>query len=238
MKIKNVPYTYLIGWSKLNKWYYGVRYAKDCHPSDLFTTYFTSSKQVKVHIINHGHPDVKLIRREFDSVDDARKWETTVLRRMKVKTDSKWINSHDNISFSPMYGDCNPMRNPIHYENFIRVVQREAHRNKLKVIRSNPSTKMKTSGSNHYTKRDGWVCKIAGANNPMKDPENVKKAMANRRSYVGVDNPRTKLTEEVVLLIKQQVEWPRGMVSKLAREFGISRATINVIRSGKNWKHL
>lgn len=28
--VDNQPYTYLIGWSKLNKWYYGVRYSKKC----------------------------------------------------------------------------------------------------------------------------------------------------------------------------------------------------------------
>lgn len=37
------PYTYLIGWSKHNIWYYGKRTAKNCHPNDFWVTYFTSS---------------------------------------------------------------------------------------------------------------------------------------------------------------------------------------------------
>lgn len=45
--MSHVPYTYLIGWSKLNKWYYGSRTAKNCHPSELWIKYFTSSKFVK-----------------------------------------------------------------------------------------------------------------------------------------------------------------------------------------------
>jgi hypothetical protein len=36
MNIYNTPYTYLIGWSNQNKYYYGVRYAKDCHPNDFW----------------------------------------------------------------------------------------------------------------------------------------------------------------------------------------------------------
>lgn len=42
-----IPYTYLIGWSKLNWWYYGAEFAKIkkiANPSNLWTTYFTSSK--------------------------------------------------------------------------------------------------------------------------------------------------------------------------------------------------
>lgn len=49
------PYTYLVGWSQLNKFYYGVRFAKNCTPSDLFTTYFTSSSIVKQYILDYGN---------------------------------------------------------------------------------------------------------------------------------------------------------------------------------------
>ena len=49
-----IPYTYIIGWSSLNKWYYGVRYAKNCKPEDLWKTYFTSSKHVKEFLTGNG----------------------------------------------------------------------------------------------------------------------------------------------------------------------------------------
>jgi hypothetical protein len=41
-----LPYTYLIGWSKLNLWYYGSQYGKKAHPSNLWRTYFTSLEEV------------------------------------------------------------------------------------------------------------------------------------------------------------------------------------------------
>jgi hypothetical protein len=86
------PYTYLIGWSKLNLFYYGVRFSKNCHPNDLFKTYFTSSLEVKKIIIETGYPDIIQIRKTFESVEKARQWEHKVLTRMKVAKDDKWIN--------------------------------------------------------------------------------------------------------------------------------------------------
>lgn len=84
------PYTYLIGWSHLNKWYYGVRYAKGCHPSDLWTKYFTSSKQVYNYRNQHGEPNIIKVRRVFDNVDVARKWENRILRKIYLR--EEWLN--------------------------------------------------------------------------------------------------------------------------------------------------
>src|SRR5574343_18298 len=69
------PYTYLIGWTQHQKFYYGVRFAKNCHPSDLWKSYFTSSKHVKNFRIQFGEPDLISVRRTFTSIDTARKWE-------------------------------------------------------------------------------------------------------------------------------------------------------------------
>ena len=61
--IDRTPYTYLIGWKSLDKWYYGVRYGKGVHPSDLWVVYFTSSRHVKKFRDDHGEPDVIEIRK-------------------------------------------------------------------------------------------------------------------------------------------------------------------------------
>ena len=95
-------YTYLIGWSKLNKYYYGSRFAKDSKPSDLWFTYFTSSNYVKAFRKEHGEPDIIQIRKTFKSADDTRLWEHKVLRRMKVVRSEKWLNKTDNRSIDPI----------------------------------------------------------------------------------------------------------------------------------------
>ena len=112
------PYAYLIGWSELDRWYYGIRFAKKAHPDDLWVTYFTSSKHVKAFAAEHGPPTIKQIRKIFEEgdVEVAREYEHKVLRRLKVVNNDKWLNETDNKS-RPIYrmvGDDNHMRSPEH----------------------------------------------------------------------------------------------------------------------------
>lgn len=86
------PYTYLIGWSHLDKWYYGVRYAKGCHPDDFWTKYFTSSKSVQTLRESEGDPDVIQIRHTFDCPDKARMWENGVIQKMKLHQNNRFLN--------------------------------------------------------------------------------------------------------------------------------------------------
>ncbi|MFA6198969.1 MAG: hypothetical protein WC679_01020 [Bacteroidales bacterium] len=90
----NIPYTYLIGWTSLNKFYYGVRYSKNCNPSDLWKTYFTSSKYVKQFRENFGEPDIIKVRRRFETKEQAFYWEYKVMRRMNVVKSDKWLNKN------------------------------------------------------------------------------------------------------------------------------------------------
>jgi len=127
MKKNYTPYTYLIGWSKLDKWYYGSRYAtknkclyeSGCHPDDFWVTYHTSSNIVTAFREEHGEPDVIEIRKTFSNADDAKDWEHRILQRMNVVKEDKWLNGNDKLGpplltgeKSPMYGrtgEKNPM---------------------------------------------------------------------------------------------------------------------------------
>lgn len=90
------PYTYLIGWTKHNKWYYGCEFSnnriKVAHPSNLWTVYFTSSNYVKECRRTYGEPDVVLIRKIFSCAECALRWEEKVLRKMNVLKDDRWLN--------------------------------------------------------------------------------------------------------------------------------------------------
>lgn len=100
LTIKHIPYTYLIGWSTRNKWYFGCRYSKLCNPSDLWMNYFTSSKHVAKYRIQYGEPDIIQVRQQFVSADKCRVAEHKVLRRLKVVNNPKWLNKTDNVSIS------------------------------------------------------------------------------------------------------------------------------------------
>lgn len=98
------PYTYLIGWSDLNTWYYGVRYSKYAKPSDLWVTYFTSSKYVKLFRKKHGEPNVIQIRKIFDDKHKAILWEQKVLKRIDVQHDKRFLNVKNDTTKTPIIG--------------------------------------------------------------------------------------------------------------------------------------
>ena len=87
------PYTYIIYCKPTQQTYYGVRYAKDCDPSDLWLSYFTSSSYVRELIKLYGKDAfIYEIRKTFTSSYVARLWEQKVLRRMKVTSRKDFIN--------------------------------------------------------------------------------------------------------------------------------------------------
>lgn len=93
---KTIPYTYLIGWTDLKVFYYGVQFGKYRNPDNLWKTYFTSSKHVKNFRKIHGEPNLIQIRRIFSSSEKAREWETKVIRKMNMVKSSEWLNKTDN----------------------------------------------------------------------------------------------------------------------------------------------
>lgn len=96
-----MAYTYLIGWSKHDKFYYGARWAKGCSPDDLWNTYFTSSKHVKAFRKKHGEPDIIQVRKVFDDVDKCKLHERKALEKLDVLNNDKWLNKNINGMFLP-----------------------------------------------------------------------------------------------------------------------------------------
>lgn len=96
--MSNKPYTYLIGWSKFNKFYYGVRYAKNCDPSDLWVKYFTSSNIVKEFRKTNGEPDIIEVRKLFSTKQEAIVWENKVLKRIYAVKREDFLNGHDRLA--------------------------------------------------------------------------------------------------------------------------------------------
>ena len=101
-----IPYTYLICWKSLNKYYYGVQYGKHANPKNLWTTYFTSSTYVKELRDQHGEPDVVQVRQCFTKINDAIDWEGQVLRRMKCS--GKLVNRLFCSIADDFHGEMHP----------------------------------------------------------------------------------------------------------------------------------
>ena len=169
------PYTYLIGWPDQDKWYYGVRYAKGCDPTDLWNPYTTSSNHVKQFVQQHGVPSVRTIRRTFNSITEARVWEERVLKHMHVVEDSKWLNKTDNKSIAPLYGKDHPMAKA---ENRAKIGGPD-HPQKKPEARERTKQRMLALGESHWWKDPEFIARRvadhSGDNHHMKRPEIAEK---------------------------------------------------------------
>ena len=102
-----IPYTYLLKWTSIDKYYYGVRYKRGCNPADLWVTYFSSSKIVAQLVKNHGDPDIIQVRKIFKDTVAARDWEYKFLCRVNAQGSDQWLNQTNGRAIPPRYGDQN-----------------------------------------------------------------------------------------------------------------------------------
>lgn len=101
----NQPYLYVIGWTNLNKWYIGCRYAKGCHPGDLWVSYFTSSEVVREYRANYGEPDHKEILLIGDILMVYRS-EQSIISDFKLTHDPEWLNQRSAHLSKGEYWRC------------------------------------------------------------------------------------------------------------------------------------
>lgn len=92
-----VPFTYIITHIPTGVKYYGARWKKGCHPNDLGSTYFSSSKFMKRIISEEGVDNFHFeIRKIFQNAIEAISWETKFLTRVDAARSNKWFNKHNN----------------------------------------------------------------------------------------------------------------------------------------------
>jgi hypothetical protein len=219
---KHKPYTYLLKCLVDNTFYYGVKFSKNCCPEDFWIKYETSSKEVKSKIQKYGKQSFSFeIRKTFDDSNKARRWETKVLRRMKVVQRTDFMNKTDNISIQPMYGSDNPMTKT-------EVID------KFKKSRAKNPTK-KPNGEETYKiiseklkgrKRPEEVCKsISKALKGYKHDEEfkqkcrdrqlgVKPSEENKRKKSESIKGRKKFTDGKKIIFRKPGEEPEGFYMK------------------------
>lgn len=118
-------YTYLIGWTNHNIWYYGSQYGKNADPKNLWESYFTSSKYVHAMKDEHGDPDVIKIRRTFGTERSACiEWERRVLRKLNAARSDSWLNKTDHVFFENTANKIVTARKNIAIANAIPLDQR------------------------------------------------------------------------------------------------------------------
>lgn len=92
-----MPYTYLVTFKQTGQLYYGSRTKNGCEESDLWSTYFTSSKVIRSLIKLHGKEAFDYeIRQRFDTREEALAWETKFLNKVHAKSSRQWLNQAAN----------------------------------------------------------------------------------------------------------------------------------------------
>lgn len=90
-------YTYFIGWSKHNIYYYGRQTRIGCDPTKFWKSYFTSSHYVAEYRSLHGEPDIIEIRKIFgENYVKCSNWETTVLTKLNCAKSPMFLNRTNN----------------------------------------------------------------------------------------------------------------------------------------------
>lgn len=194
-------YTYLVGWSQYDIWYYGVRWAKGCSVDDLWKTYFTSSNRVAAKRLELGEPDVVEVRKVFDTPQAARRHEARVLDRLGAVKSPRWLNQQNH---GKNFNSCDPELR----ENINRAVKSPEHRAKMSRIlsgrklteqhKSNISSGSKGRTSpmqgKHHTAES---CAKIGAASSMRErtPEHAAKISSALKGRVFTDEWKAKLRE-------------------------------------------
>jgi predicted GIY-YIG superfamily endonuclease len=95
------PYFYVLKEIPTGMLYAGVKFAKNCSPSDLLVTYLTSSKIVKALLA--ADPSCFAIERirTFSSKEDAINYEKKFLKKVKADKSSRWYNQSISGAVSP-----------------------------------------------------------------------------------------------------------------------------------------
>lgn len=197
------PYTYLIGWSEHNKYYYGVRWANTVEPeNDFWKIYFTSSNIVKKFRESHGEPDIVKVDKIFDNKNDAINYEYTyLLENNAIKSDS-WLNEgafpvFDNTGrkrpdhSKRMMGENNPMYGKS-FSKQAKLKQSNSHKGK----KHSSDTKQKMSLA-QKGKRLGCQNPFHGKTHSHQVRENLSKVHKNT-IWIKKDSIRKRIKEDLV----------------------------------------
>ena len=192
-----LSYTYLIGWSKQDLWYYGVRWTQKRKTEfDIGIHYFTSSKYVKQARNLYGEPNVIHIDKTFVCKDEAIEYETKVLREHDCKNLNHWLNRSDGKLYSNLNGKILTKKHKNKISKSL-IGHKQTKKTKEKIrIKNSGTTHPNYGGKNETceTRKRKSKSKI-GKNNPMygKPAANRKKVIIYGITYNSIKEASEKL---------------------------------------------
>lgn len=86
------PFLYAVGWPELDAYYVGVRYARGCHPDDLWSIYFTSSYLVQGLAAQFGPPPLIEILATYSTPEAALAAEKDAIKSFDLVGHHSFLN--------------------------------------------------------------------------------------------------------------------------------------------------
>lgn len=186
-----VPFVYLVTFKPTGQYYYGARYAElakpPAHPSQLGTTYFSSSEYVKNLMKEHGVDAFTYeVRKTFQTQKETRRYETRFLTKVNAAKNPKFLNKH-NAGCSKNYENNEEARKKISKkltgkkkskEHLEKIAQKVLNRTDIE--RANISTKISeaTKGKKKPPKSAESIAKAASKNTGKKRTQESKDKMS------------------------------------------------------------
>ncbi len=99
---KTKPYVYIVKYEPTKQYYIGVKFAVGCSPETFWVDdgYYTSSPTIHTLILENGEESFTIKRiRIFNTPEEAYSYETRLLRRVRARTNPKFLNKHENEAF-------------------------------------------------------------------------------------------------------------------------------------------
>ena len=96
-----MAYFYLLKHKQSGKQYAGVRYAKDCDPSELLVKYFTSSRRVKNLLGDDPHCFEIVETILFDNKEKAIEYELDYIKKHSAHLSDEWFNQAAAKAINP-----------------------------------------------------------------------------------------------------------------------------------------
>lgn len=206
------------------------------HPSNLWKTYFTSSKYVQLFRKTHGEPDVIEIRKVFNSRKECMLWEEKVLKRMNIRNNNNFLNRTD--------GHAPPITFGKEHHNYGKKWTDEQ--------RILQSEKLKGNGKGIKKSKEHKLAISEGLRNQSQELREKR-----RNNSLGSKNTCAKITEKDVLDIMEEYEMKNDLplVGTIGRnnrivsydhvfsvmksqEYGVNLGTIKHIIQGTSWSWL
>lgn len=96
-----MAYFYLLKHKQSGKQYAGVRYAKDCDPSELLVKYFTSSRRVKKLLSDDTCCFEIVTTISFDNKEEAIEYELSYIKEHNAHLSDDWFNQAAAKAINP-----------------------------------------------------------------------------------------------------------------------------------------